>query len=346
MRIAQISPIIERVPPLKYGGTERVVYELTEGLVKKGHQVTLFASGDSLTSAKLISVYPKPLRGAGFEDLYGSNIYSMMNVGLAYNLQTDFDIIHDHNGYLSLPTANISKTPVAMTYHGHFSSEVVKIFQTLNTPYIVSISEAQTQNITGVNLIGNVYNGLSMEDYPFSSEHGDYLLYVGRLSKEKGVHHAIKVAQILKRQLIIAAKLDSNDKRYFKECIEPELSDDIRWIGEVDVKERNDLMSKAFCFLHPVIFDEPFGLTLIEAMACGCPVIAFNKGSIPEIIENEKTGYVVAGVTEMIQAVKKIDLIDRANCRVHALSKFNAKNMVDNYEKIYEKIINKQHEQR
>ncbi len=341
MKIAQIAPIIERVPPRKYGGTERVIHALTEGLVKLGHDVTLFASGDSKTSAKLISVFPKPLREVKFENLYGANPWMLLNLGLAYKMQDQFDIIHDHNNELSLPIANLAKTPVVMTIHGAFSENVKKIFQVLNNVNIVSISKAQRVPLPDLNYAGNVYNGLSMEDYPFSQENEGYLLYVGRISMEKGVHHAITVAQQLNLPLIIAAKLDPqalHDVAYYREYIEPKLSEQIRWIGEVDENERNQLMSKALCFLHPLTWREPFGLTLIEAMACGCPIIAFNKGSIPEIVINGKTGFIVDDVNEMIEAVKNIQKINRKACRDHSLKNFNAVRMAKEYERIYYQI--------
>lgn len=344
MKIAQIAPIIERVPPAKYGGTERVVYELTEELIKRGHEVTLFASGNSLTSGKLISIYPKSLREVRVEDLYGHNTLTMLNIGTAYQMQGNFDIIHDHNGYVSLPTANISSIPVVMTYHGNFSPEVQRSYKMLRKPYVVSISKSQVQGIEGMNVIGNVYNGLSMDDYPFSETNDGYLLFVGRISLEKGVHHAIEVALHLNLPLIIAAKLDEIDMPYFKQYVGPRLSENIKWVGEVNEGERNKLMSKALCFLHPVTWKEPFGLTLIEAMACGCPVVAFKKGSIPEVIADKKTGYVVLDLEEMIEAVKNIGEIKRENCRKHALEKFNAKIMAARYEKIYQKIL-KQNEQ-
>lgn len=345
MKIAQIAPIIERVPPKKYGGTERVVYALTEELVKLGHDVTLFASGDSLTSARLISVYPKPLREAKFENLYGANPWTLLNVGLAYKLQNNFDIIHDHNNEISLPVSNVAHTPVVMTIHGAFNENVKKIYEILNKVNIVSISNAQRIPMPNLNYVANVYNGLKMDNYPFSDKDEGYLLFVGRISLEKGVHHAITVAQHLNLPLIIAAKLDTearHDIAYFKEYIEPKLSDQIKWIGEVNEEERNDLMSKAICLLHPLTWREPFGLTLIEAMACGCPVVAIGKGSIPEIIVDQKTGYIVDDVYEMIEAVKKIKKIDRNECRNYSLINFNSLKMAKEYEKAYYKVLNKE----
>lgn len=339
MKIAQIAPIVERVPPKRYGGTERVVWALTEELVKRGHEVTLFASGDSPTSAKLESVYPRGLREARIKDPYGLNYYTLLNMGVAYDRQDSFDIIHDHIIPNSMPAANLARTPVVGTMHGPFTSENRKLFQALRNPGIVTISNAQAYPAPNINHLGTVYNGLPFEGYPFGDAAEDYLLFVGRISMEKGVHHAIAVAQELDMRLIIAAKLENTDRPYYKEYVEQGLSDRIEWIGEVDEAQRNALMSKALCMLHPVTWREPFGLTLIEAMACGCPVIAMNLGSIPEIVQNGKTGYVVEDVEGMIEAVQGIKNIDRAACREHALLNFNAEKMTDGYEEIYKKMI-------
>lgn len=339
MKIAQIAPIAERIPPKKYGGTERIVHALTEELVKRGHEVTLFASGDSITSAKLVSIYHRSLREAKLRDIYGSNILTLLNIGVAYERQNEFDIIHDHNGIISLATANIAQTPVVMTMHGPFTPENRTMFQTLRNPYQVTICNAQGYAVPNLHHAGTVYNGLSLKSYPFSREHDGYLLFVGRISAEKGVHYAMQTAQALNLPLIIAAKLDPVDKPYFQQYIEPHLSDDIRWVHEVDEEERNRLMSRAMCFLHPVTWREPFGLTLIEAMACGCPVVAFNKGSIPEIVKNGETGYVVEDIEGMLDAVQNIQKIDRKTCREHALNNFSAEKMTSGYEEIYQKIL-------
>jgi glycosyltransferase involved in cell wall biosynthesis len=338
MRIAQVAPIVERVPPKRYGGTERVVSALTEELVKRGHEVTLFASGDSITAAKLEAVVPRGLREARLKDPYGFNYFTLLTIGTAYGMQDQFDIIHDHMFPLSLPTANMARTPVIGTMHGPFTVENRRLFQTLRNPGIVSISNAQAFPAPNINHLGTVYNGLALSDSPFGEVADDYLLFVGRISMEKGVHLAIEVAQELDKRLIIAAKVENVDRPYFKEYVEPWLSERIEWIGEVDEEKRNELMSKALCFLHPVTWREPFGLTLIEAMACGCPVVAMNRGSIPEVIQNGVTGYVVEDVEGMIAAVEGIGNIDRKACRDHALANFSVEKMADGYEAIYEKL--------
>jgi len=339
LRIAQIAPLVERIPPKKYGGTERVVHALTEELVARGHDVTLFASGDSITKAKLQAVYSRSLREAKIKNLYGVNHWLLLSMGLAYELQDEFDIIHDHLAPVSLPTANLAQTPVVMTMHGPFNTENRRLFQTLRGPNVVTISRSQLYPLPNINHVGTVYNGLPMEHYPFGTGDGGYLLYVGRIAMEKGVHFAIATAQVLDLPLIIAAKLDRTDMPYYQQYIEPLLSDRIKWIGEVDEEERNKLMAGARAFLHPVTWREPFGLTLIEAMACGCPVVAFNQGSIPEIIETGVTGFVVEDVEGMIEAVDAIGSIDRAKCRTHALTNFSAKKMTDGYEAIYRKLL-------
>ncbi|MDE2041426.1 MAG: glycosyltransferase family 4 protein [Patescibacteria group bacterium] len=338
MKIAQIGPVIERIPPKKYGGTERVVHALTEQLVKRGHEVTLFGSGDSITSAKLVSVYPRALRESRLRDLYGMNAWTMFNIGLAYDRQAEFDIIHDHSGHISLPTANAARTPVVMTMHGAFTPENRHIYRGLNKPGLVTISKSQAI-VPGLNYLGTVYNGLDVSGYPFSNENDGYLLFVGRISMEKGVHNAIEVAVNTGLPLIIAAKLDDTDRNYFRIYVEPYLSEKITWIGEVDETERNRLMSRALCSLHPITWREPFGLTVIEAMACGCPVVAFGRGSIPELVVSGKTGFVVETIEEMIDSVVAIDTIDRHECRRHALENFNAERMTEGYEKIYAEII-------
>lgn len=347
LRIAQIANIAERVPPPKYGGTERVIYTLTEELVKRGHDVTLFATGDSQTSAKLESVQDKPLREVHFENSYGPNIVSLRHIGRAYQMQDQFDIIHDHNGYISLPTANLAKVPVVMTLHGAISKYEREIFEEHMNPYLVTISNAQREPASDLNYIGNVYHGLNMEHFPFSDTDDGYLLFVGRISEEKGVHIAIDVAQRLDLPLIIAAKLNSiedspKDVAYFRQYVEPKLSSQIRWIGEVDEVMRNGLMSKARCLLHTITWREPFGLTLIESMACGAPVVAFGEGSIPEIVRVDETGFVVEDLQEMVEAVQNIEYISRFRCRQYALDNFTPERMTDGYEAIYQKILNKE----
>jgi glycosyltransferase involved in cell wall biosynthesis len=339
LKIAQIASLTERIPPRMYGGTERVVHRLTEGLVKRGHDVTLFASGDAVTSARLDSVCPRSLRDSGIVDVYEKNTLNLMNIGNAYSKANDFDIIHDHNGILSLPTAQLSDVPVVFTLHGAVNETNAKIMSELRDPGLVSISMAQRQPALDLNYVANIYNGLDLYNYPFSHMHEDYMLFVGRISPEKGVHHAIKVAQKLNKRLILAAKVDARDQEYLETKIKPYLNDKIIWIGEVNETVRNILMSKAEVFIHPVTWPEPFGLTLIESMACGCPVVAFALGSIPEVIQDGKTGFVVKDEDEMCEAVKNISTINRYYCSQYAKARFNEDNMVDSYIDLYYNTI-------
>lgn len=339
LRIAQIAPLAYSIPPKKYGGTERVIHALTEELVARGHDVTLFATKDSKTSANLVSVYPLGLKDANIKDLKQWTLLNLLNIGNAYKLQNEFDLIHDHMSTISIPTANLSTVPVVMTLHGQIDNTNKKLFENLDKPYLVSISKSQVKNFPEVAAVDTVYNGLSLDHYPFSAEHKGYLLFVGRFFVDKGAHFAIQVARELNMPLIIAAKLEDKEEKYFNDYIYPNLDAKIRWVGEVGEKERNKLMSEAAAMLHPATWDEPFGLNMIEAMACGCPVIAFNKGSIPEVIKDGKSGYVVNSVSEMINAVKNIEKIDRAFCREYAIKNFSVKRMTDGYESLYYNIL-------
>jgi glycosyltransferase involved in cell wall biosynthesis len=358
MRIAQIAPIIESIPPARYGGTERIISALTEELVRRGHKVTLFASGDSKTSAKLSSVYPKSLRESKVKNLYGTNIWSLLNVGLVYQEAEKFDIIHDHNSQnnpVSLPLANLSETPVVMTLHGPLDGDYgfnkngekgYDFFEMYNRPHLVTISKQQMNPAPHLHFAGTVYHGLPMDDYKFSPTHDGYLLFVGRVHiyngiEEKGLLNAIRVAQLLDIPMYIAAKVDKNapaDVRYFREVIQPQLSEKIQFLGEVDEEIRNELMSKAMCVLHPANFAEPFGLTIIESMACGAPVIGFNRGSVPEIIQNGVSGYVVNTLEEMADTVRLAADLKRSVIRKYALDNYSVANMADGYERIYERL--------
>ncbi|MCR4324060.1 MAG: glycosyltransferase family 4 protein [Candidatus Curtissbacteria bacterium] len=339
MRIAQLSPLIESVPPRRYGGTERVVHLLTEELVKRGHDVTLFASGDSQTSAKLVATSPHSLRQMYTAD---EKPFTMLNVAKAYKNAGDFDIIHNHLDFFPLPTAYFSKTPTVTTLHGAFNTENRVIFEEYPKLPYVSISRAQRVNGPPLKWVANIYHGIDVKKFPFGPKPKDYLLFVGRMSLEKGAHIAIDIANAVGKELIMAAKLDKIDFDYFNKYVAPRLSSsNVRWLGEVEENERNKLMSEALCLLHPVTWREPFGLTLIEAMATGCPVIAYKRGSIPEIIVNKKTGFIVEKEKEMIKAIRNVKSIKRRDCRSHVEKKFSIKKMVDSYENLYTKLVEK-----
>lgn len=335
MKIAQIAPIIERVPPRKYGGTERVISALTEELVKRGHEVTLFASGDTVTGATLSSVCDHSLREAGINDIRERTGWTLRHIGAAYSRAREFDIIHDHCGVYSLPVAELSPTPVIQTMHGAFYDHNIHVFQQLQNTHVVTISKDQARGIHGINNIGVVHNGLRMEHYPFSDKPENYLLYVGRITPQKGTHLAVQLARKLGLPLIIAAKLDPEHQSYFDTEVAPYLSQNIQWIGEVNEAERNELMSKALCFLHPGLWREPFGLTLIEAMACGAPVVALRRGAIPEIVRHGKTGYIAENAQEMLELIPKAFELKRLACRKHSLTEFSTQKMTDHYQHLY-----------
>ena len=338
MKIAQLSSLIERIPPKRYGGIERVVHYLTEELVKRGHDVTLFASGDSETRAKLVAGSSHALRELHTAD---ASAFTILNVTKAYKRQGEFDIIHNHVDFFAFPAAYFSQAPTLTTFHGQFNLENKNIFEEYKNLNFVSISDDQRKNGPLLNWRATIHHGVQIEKFPFKDRPKDYLLFVGRISLEKGTHIAMDVAMALDKELIIAAKLDKVDVDYFEKYVASRLSNGkITWVGEVDDKERNKLMSEALCLLHPVTWREPFGLNMIEAMACGCPVVAFNKGSIPEIVADKKTGFVVEKEKEMIKAIEKISSISRKSCRRHVEKNFNLAKMVDAYEKVYLEIIN------
>lgn len=339
LKIAQIAPIIERVPPRKYGGTERVVSEITEELVRRGHDVTLFATGDSKTSAKLSSVYPKSIRESHLATPEALD-WSMFHIESAYKNVEKFDIVHEHNSTFGVGPANLSKTPTVVTLHGRIRPGTKKLLEQHKNPYYVSISRDQIKDVN-LKRVATIPHGVNFNGYPFGKESRGYLLYVGRISYIKGTHIAIEIAKKMNLPLIIAAKLDKSDKDYFDKYIKNNLSSKIKWIGEVTTTQRNKLMSQALCLINPITWREPFGLTMIEAMACGCPVVSFNKGSVPEILINGKNGYSVRTKNEMISAIRKIEKIDRKFCREYALENFSVERMVDKYEALYEKILNK-----
>jgi glycosyltransferase involved in cell wall biosynthesis len=275
-------------------------------------------------------------------DKFAGNLHTHHILGRVYQHAREFDIIHDHMDTRALPFAELSPTPVVLTLHGNLYPEVWPLYEEFKRPYLVSISKSlQQSQPQSFNHVGVVYNGLALENTPFNAEHGSYLLFVGRICREKGTHHAITIAERLDLPLIIAAKLERSeqDRRYFRKYVRPRLNEKIKWIGEVNDTEKYELMKNALCFLHPITWSEPFGLTLIESMATGTPVVAFAKGSIPEIIDHGTTGFVVNTLNEMEAAVKNVTSLDRTASRQRVLTYFNEKAMTDGYEAVYKKIL-------
>lgn len=340
MRIAQVAPLWEQVPPPAYGGTELVVSLLTEELVKRGHEVTLFASGDSITQAKLESVHPRALRlDSTVKD---PNIYDMLNMVQVYENADKFDIIHSHVGCVALPYANLVKTPTVHTLHGIFTADNEKLFKHVRKQPFISISNSQRDTNLGLNYVSTIYNGIAPNTYDFypQPEHPPYLAFLGRMSPEKGAHLAIEIAQRSGWHLKMAGKIDAVDLEYFEKQIRPHIDGtQIEFLGEANHQQKSILMGGAVATLFPITWREPFGLVMIESMVTGTPVIAMSLGSAPEVIAHGVSGFLCHNVNECIDAIALAAQLDRRTCRDHVLINFTAKRMADGYESVYQKIL-------
>lgn len=341
MKILQLSALWEDVPPKTYGGTELVVYNLCEGLIRQGHEVLLIAPKESKTSAKIVSPVKKPLREMGTNIPF---FYEDMAISMAIEESAKYDIVHNHLGLPVLPFHNLFKCPMVTTLHGAFVvKEETKAFQFYkNLPYI-SISNSQRKGNPSLNYVSTVYNGIDVNKFEFRSEpdtNNPYLAYLGRISPEKGAHHAIRLARETGWKLIIAAKVDGKDVDYYEKEIKPCIDNkQIVFIGEVDHVGKENLLKNAHALIHAVTWPEPFGLTMVESMACGTPVLALNMGSIPEVINHGVTGYIEETIEGLINRVKDIDKIDRYACRKHVVENFSDIRMVENYLQTYQKVI-------
>ncbi len=342
MRIAQVSPLYESVPPKLYGGTERVVFYLTEELVKMGYEVVLFASGDSETKAKLVPICPRALRlDRHCKDSLIWHLYMIEEVLKRVNF---FDIVHFHIEYLHLPLASKYKFAFLTTLHGRLDlPEYVPFFKKFKEYPFVSISNAQRKPLPWLNWQATIYHGLPEDLYTFYPSEGKYLAFLGRISPEKRPDRAIEIAEKFGMKLKIAAKVDKADEVYFKEVIKPLLKSYwVEYIGEIGEKEKNEFLGNAYALLFPIDWPEPFGLVMIEALACGTPVVAWNCGSVPEIIENGKDGFIVKSVEEAVEALDKVKTLDRKKCRKSFETKFTAKRMAQEYLKIYQNLIQRE----
>lgn len=340
MRIAQVAPLWERVPPPAYGGIELVVGLLTDELVKRGHEVTLFASGDSLTLAKLVSVHPRALRLDNTVKDY--SIYELLNLASVYEQAEKFDLIHSHAGHTPLAYTKLVKTPTVHTLHGIFTPDNKKIFNYAKKQPYVSISDAQREPRLGLNYISTVYNGIDVSSYEFYPQPLDppYLAFVGRISPEKGTHLAIQIAKKTGWQLKIAGKIDRVDIEYFEQEIKPQIDGkQIQYLGEANHAEKNTIMGSAYATLFPITWREPFGLVMVESMASGTPVIAMRMGSTPEVIADKQTGFLCNNIQECIEAIEQIERLNRYACRRYVENHFSVKQMTDGYEAVYKQII-------
>ena len=338
MRIAQVAPLAESVPPRFYGGTERVVSALTEELVRRGHDVVLFASGDSETSAELVACCRVGLRLN--PDTRNHVAYTMIELGKVSARAWEFDIIHNHLDYLAMPAARQIRTPMVTTLHGRLDlPELQDVYAEFSDQHLVSISNAQRRPIRHAHWAATVYNGIDLRHFTLGQGSGGYLAFLGRISPEKGVDRAIKIAQAVDMPLRIAAKVDPVDEEYFTAKIKPMLCDPrVEYIGEIDEMQKDEFLGNAFAYLFPINWPEPFGMTMIEAMACGTPVIAMNLGSVPEIVVDGQTGFVCRSQAEMIDAVPRAATLSRRACRMHVETHFSALRMAEMYETAYRTV--------
>jgi len=337
LRIAQVAPLYESVPPKLYGGTERVVSYLTEALVEAGHEVTLFASGDSETAAQLVPCCEKSLRlnNHACSDHLAHHFVMLEEV---LERADQFDIIHFHVDYMHFPLSKLSGLVHVSTLHGRLDSpDLVPLYRKYKNMPLTSISLAQRKPLPWANWIGNVYHGLPEDLLPLGDGRGRYLAFLGRISPEKRVDRAIEIAKKLKMPLKIAAKVDPVDRRYYEREIKPLLNTpNVEFIGEINEQQKGEFLGNAYAYLFPIDWPEPFGLTMIESMACGTPTIAFNCGSVPEVITNGVSGFIVDNTDEAVNAVQQAATLDRAACRAEFMKRFSAPKMALQYAKLYE----------
>ncbi len=340
MRIAMIAPLIEAVPPPLYGGTERVVSVLTEELVRRGHDVTLFASGDSTTTAELVACCPRGLRLD--PDVRDTLAYTLIELGEVYRRAAEFDIIHNNVDYLAFPFARLAPTPTASTTHGRFDlREVQRVYGLFTEQALVSISDAQRERLPRSNWVATVYNGIDVTNFRFRPDPGDYLVFLGRISPEKRPDRAIEIARDVGMRLIMAAKVDDVDRDYYEHAVAPMIRQSalVEFIGEVDERGKDELLGGAYAYLFPIDWPEPFGLTMVEAMATGTPVVAYRAGSVPEVVMDGVTGFVCDTFSDMIDAISRVRTLDRRACRLLVEERFSAAAMADGYERVYASVL-------
>jgi len=341
LRIAQVAPLWFSIPPKKYGGTERIVSYLTEELVKQGHDVTLFASGDSKTNAKLVSVTKKGLISQGVPWIDYN--WAGLNTSVALGNADKFDIIHCHWEFFPVFFQRFIKTPVVYTFHNipkHKDHRWKILDYYKKDMNVVFISNSEKKN-SPIKFKKDwiIYNGIDISNLKFNKEKNNNFVWIGRIDPIKGIENAIKIAKKLDLRLSLAGQIQEMRKDYFKKIIKPNLSDKIKYLGELSQNQLSDFYGNAKACLYPIEWEEPFGLVMAESMACGTPVIVFDRGSAKEVVKNGETGFVVKNINEMAKAIKKIDGINRSACRERVEEKFTCQRMASNYEKIYYEIL-------
>jgi glycosyltransferase involved in cell wall biosynthesis len=339
MKIAQVAPLFERVPPRAYGGTERVISYLTEELVRQGHEVTLFASGDAITQATLVSPIEHNLRPDAGRPAWQA--YQVIQQDQVARMANEFDILHFHTDYQHFPLAQQLLTPSVTTMHGRLDlPELTPLFDRFDQVPVVSISNSQRLPLPQANWCSTIYHGLPPTLYSFQPQPGDYFAFVGRISPEKRIDRAIEIAQRCSTRLLIGAKIDQADEAYFNECIKPRLhSPEVEYIGEIGEGEKRQLLQHARALLFPIDWPEPFGLVMIESFCCGTPVIAYRHGSVPEVMEDGITGFTVDNQDEAVRAAQGIDTLDRRACRQSFERRFTVDRMAQSYLKVYQQLI-------
>jgi glycosyltransferase involved in cell wall biosynthesis len=345
MKIAQVAPLWESVPPSSYGGVELVVSHLTEELIERGHDVTLFASGDSQTQAQLESVYSQALRLDS--TIVEPQAYETLHMVNVLEKAHEFDLIHFHNSFFALPFGELmrEKSSIIHTLHGGFTPENLQVFHKYSHHYFISLSNAQREVIPKLNYISTVYNGINLAKLPFQDQPSSppYLAFLGRISPEKGPHHAIAIAKETGWQLKIAGKVDTVDQEFFDREIAPQIDhDQIQFLGEVTQTEKLELLANASATLFPITWEEPFGLVMIESMATGTPVLAMNRGSVPEVISDGETGFICSSWQEMVEKLPEAVQLNRQKCRERVRDHFSITQMVSGYESAYQQILNLQ----
>ena len=333
MKVAVLAPICWRTPPRHYGPWEQVASNIAEGLVKRGLDVTLFATGDSRTSAKLEYICERPYEE---DKTIDPKVWECLHVAHMMEYADTFDIVHNNYDFLPLTYSRLITTPMVTTIHGFSSPQIIPVFKEYNDyNYFVSISNSD--RCPELEYIATVYNGINVADFTLREAVGEYLLYFGRIHPDKGTCEAIQIAKRFKMRLIVSGFIQ--DQRYYEEKVEPFLNDEIVYVGNSGPEKRDTLLGNAYALLHPISFDEPFGLSVAESMLCGTPVVAFNRGSMPELIVQEKTGFLVDTVDEAVSVLKDVGQIDRTYCRRWAEKNFSRERMVDDYIEVYRKIV-------
>lgn len=344
MRIAQVAPLYERVPPHLYGGTERIVSYLSEELIRQGYDVTLFASGDSLTEGRLVAPCKRSLRlDPQCKNELIPHLLQLNHLQRAAS--ASFDVVHFHTEFLHFPFAAGLQTPHITTLHGRLDlPDLVPLFEEFRELPLVSISNSQRAPLPSSNWQATVYHGLPPDLYNAPTGSGTYLAFLGRISPEKRVDRAIEIAKRAGIKLKIAAKIDDADRHYVENKIWPLLDDPlVEFLGELGEQDKGSFLGNAYALIFPIDWVEPFGLVMIEAMACGTPTIAFRRGSVPEIIDDGVTGFVVDNIEQSLKALQRIPGIDRARCRQMFESRFSAQRMAADYLTVYQRLIDKEH---